>query len=625
MKDLLSIHTEDDLYEYLVEFLGLDESQENEIWENERFLDLWTALSDQLITPALYSQYEVSRPIELVKILLFLLDIDYDAEIDIPDEINDPEEYEKELYDKELEQAKSIIDSCSEASECQDLSILWDTLSHNKKMTIVVEDYYIDRIYRDSYYTYYSNKHFEVNRYCKRVFAFVGCLFSDNHVDSVFELPRKTLNNSFIGSIVIRPLEHRRIGRSLLNPFFIIDKSKTGNVYLRTAKYEVTMFGIHLKVNAFPYSMQDTETTSCAEITILNMMDYFSRLYQDYRFLLPNDIISIAVRNDFQRRIPTKGLDFHMISRVFMEDGFSPVLYSAKVVETSEKFKRILHTYIESAIPTAISLSKSDSVKHSIVCIGHGRVNNELKGLRTYSVANKGSRFWIIDSADFFDDYIVMDDNKRPYSIYHWDYSDDVAKLSQMKVEFLMVPLYKRMFLEASDAYDICTSILADNNIGFINATKALKASGVSEVDYSLLGSDKDNPIIIRMFMASAKGFKMKRVGEFAKTNTDLLDFYVNTPFPRFVWVCELYLQNEYPDKCCGEVIIDATSSSIDRNNSVIIIHYPFLVANQFVDRKSDFNFIKIENWPGFKGYRNNLREPSQYYCNDRNAGQVTE
>ena len=34
---------------------------------------------------------------------------------------------------------------------------------------------------------------------------------------------------------------------------------------------------------------------------------------------------------------------------------------------------------------------------------------------------------------------------------------------------------------------------------------------------------------------------------------------YINTPFPGFVWVCEVYLKEDYPEACIGEVIIDAT------------------------------------------------------------------
>ena len=615
MQNLQFFRSERELYDYISKLLGLMDHPIEEVVQNVQFQELWDRLSDQIFLPILYSDFEVSTPLELIGFLLLLLDIDYQMDENENIEENDgiPVHEKTGAHDSEMLQAEQLVKNTIAKLGRKDFIILWNTFKTLSELTFVVEDHYVDRIYRDSYYTYYSNKHFEYSRYCKRVFIFKGCLISDVKGASVFDVPTETLQECLIGSIVIRPLEDRKIGRSLLNPFYIIGEKKANDVYLRTANYDVTMFGIRLRVNAFPYSMQDRETTSCAEITILNMMDYFSRRYNDYRFLLPSDIISIAVQNDFQRRLPTKGLDYHMISRVFMEDGFFPVLYSAKIVETPEKFKRILHAYIESGIPTAVSLSITDTEKHSIVCIGHAKGDYNSIGRRRYSVASKGSRLWLIDTADFVDEYILMDDNQRPYSVGKWEASDDdkMMTFSGMKPEFLMVPLYKRMFLEASDAYDICTSILADNKIGFMAAIRELESRQVfSDLKEYLDVGKKSNPIIIRMFMTSARGFKKQRVGDTRNTSREIMEVYVNTPLPRFVWVCELYLQKGYPDKCCGEVVIDATSSSVDGDKSVLIIHYPHLIARQLVNRKSGIEFDVIKDWEGLQGYRQNLCVP---------------
>ena len=619
MKALSTIHTEKELYSYLSDLLGLETKSLEEAKKNAQFLELWNVLYKQCIPQIIYDVIEVSTPWELIGILLVLLDIgaeETETENEVEEKGDLSSESEASL-DDEMKQAKQFVRSSIPKLERRQFEILWNMFKRIPKLTFVVENYYVDRIYRDSYYSYFSNKHFETPRYCKRLFAFNGCLLKEKNVGQIHDLAPEVLQERFIGCMVIRPLEYRKIGRSLLNPFYIIDNNKVSDVYLRTAKYTVTMLGIRLAVKAFPYSMQDTETTSCAEITILNMMDYYSRLYVDYRFLLPSDIMSIAIQNDYQRKLPTKGLNYHMISRVFMEDGFSPVLYSASIVETPEKFKRILHTYIESGIPTAVSLAKTEIKKHSIVCIGHGSVNHEKIGLRRYSIANKEGRLWLINTADFFDDYIVMDDNKSPYSVYRWDFKDNVAKFAKMRPEFLMVPLYKRMFLEASDAYDICTSILADNRIGYMAVMKRLKVQRRFVDEEYLNVGKKSNPIIIRLFMASARGFKKQRVEDLRDINRSLMKAYINTPLPRFVWVCELYLESGYPENCCGEVVIDATSSSIDGKNSALIIHYPFMIAKQFVDRKGGINFGYIKDWKCFKGYRQNLCVPESLLNSD--------
>ena len=62
--------------------------------------------------------------------------------------------------------------------------------------------------------------------------------------------------------------------------------------------------------------------------------------------------------------------------------------------------------------------------------------------------------------------------------------------------KIIIVPLYKRMILDASSAYECCTSFLSNENLG-IKADKNLRGYG-----------EINNPFIIRLLMASSKGFK---------------------------------------------------------------------------------------------------------------------
>ena len=114
------------------------------------------------------------------------------------------------------------------------------------------------------------------------MFIFKGDVF-ENAGDRAFsELDVLKLQKRFIGTVVIRPLREGKVGRSLINPYFVLGEKDT---YLRFARYSATIYGMRLYVNAFPFSMQDGETTTCAEITILVLMDYFSRLFHNILFL----------------------------------------------------------------------------------------------------------------------------------------------------------------------------------------------------------------------------------------------------------------------------------------------------------------------------------------------------
>ena len=176
--------------------------------------------------------------------------------------------------------------------------ILFSLLNRVQVFTVVIEEKYVDRTYRDSYYMHFSCKHGEYSRFCKRLFVFEGNVFENAIAEKFSDLDVGMLQKRFVGTIVIRPLREGKVGRCLINPYFVLEKK---NTYLRYAKYSATIYGMRFQINAFPFSMQDGETTTCAEITILNLMDYFGRKYSEYKSILPSEIAYIVEKNDFER------------------------------------------------------------------------------------------------------------------------------------------------------------------------------------------------------------------------------------------------------------------------------------------------------------------------------------
>lgn len=306
------------------------------------------------------------------------------------------------------------IESMEALQNDSSYKILFCLFKKIQRVTIAIEEKYVDRTYRDSYYVHFSCKHGEYNRFCKRLFIFEGNVFEDTTISEFSSLNAGNLQKRFIGTIVIRPLREGKVGRSLINPYFVLEKEGT---YLRYAKYSVTIFGMRFQINAFPFSMQDGETTTCAEITILNLMDYFSRKYSEYKSILPSEVASIVEKNNFERALPTRGLTYYTITKVFSEMGFYPRLYGKNVFADMSQFKRVMHYYIESGIPVAVGAKVDEKTKHSIVCIGHGKINYENIGAKIYAVSDTvaGNHIWIIDSADLCKNYITMDDGRVPY------------------------------------------------------------------------------------------------------------------------------------------------------------------------------------------------------------------
>ena len=78
---------------------------------------------------------------------------------------------------------------------------------------VFAETNYVDRVYRDSYYHYYSSKKNSYNRFCIRLSLFDGEISETDFLDSIDELKKK-----YRGFIILRPTEPSLIGRSVISP-----------------------------------------------------------------------------------------------------------------------------------------------------------------------------------------------------------------------------------------------------------------------------------------------------------------------------------------------------------------------------------------------------------------------
>lgn len=79
-------------------------------------------------------------------------------------------------------------------------------------ITTVVEQDYVDKQYRDSYYNYFAQKYSNYERNSVRLAFFQG------HIEHDKFYPKDRIEKQLIGSIVLRPLNIGNIGHTLLNP-----------------------------------------------------------------------------------------------------------------------------------------------------------------------------------------------------------------------------------------------------------------------------------------------------------------------------------------------------------------------------------------------------------------------
>lgn len=239
-------------------------------------------------------------------------------------------------------------------------------------ISFIIEHPYVDKVYRDSYYGYYSSKMTIYPRDCIRLSIFKNklepALFRD-------QLDHEALQQRYLGYIILRPTVPGIIGRSVISPLAL----KSHNFLCISSSFPVTAFSVKLIAEGFPHSSQDGETISCAETSIWSIMEYFSSKYFEYKPTLPSIIIETLRERFTQRQLPSDGLNIYDIAFVLKKFGFGNKIYS-KDKFGSVVFKRLLSCYLESGIPILATLDNSAAggyIYHAILIVGRSYVTDD--------------------------------------------------------------------------------------------------------------------------------------------------------------------------------------------------------------------------------------------------------
>jgi len=419
------------------------------------------------------------------------------------------------------------------------------------KLYCIVEYPYVDRVYRDSYYSYFSSKHNDYHRDCIRI-----ALFDKELKERDFRSERSVigLQAAFRGYIIIRPTFPSIIGRTLIDPRAF----KKANFRICQCPTEVSINGIKLRVSGFPYSSQDGESISCAETTVWGIMEYFGSKYADYQPASPSKIIQVLNQHSKKRQIPSAGLTVDQISLALKQFGFGTQIYAAKDAY-EEELKNIISIYIESGIPIIAAL-ENDSIGHAVLLIGHENDDRDQLAAaprRNIEYSHLGKKKKYIDYSDLPKRFIVNDDNLTPYlSIALADpveHYDPTSEFMGCTIEEIVVPLHKRVYLDVLDARGVILQILADSEFGYELAPD----------------------FVFRFFLASSRSFKY-HVACQAGFPVRLKDYIVGSKMPKFIWCGEFYSKGNFlKGKATALILVDATEANNVLADSLIFAGYP--------------------------------------------------
>lgn len=438
-----------------------------------------------------------------------------------------------------------------------------------------IETNYVDKVYRNSYYSYYSSKNSEYFRNCIRISIFNGKIDENDFYDKdKYEF----LRAKYCGFIVVRPTPPSIVGRSIISPRALKDNSFS----ISSVKIPSTCNGVKFEIEGFPYSSQDGETITCAETTIWELMEYFSHKYSEYKSVLPSDIIKVLHSISMERQLPSIGLDISQISFALREFGFGTRIYSREAYGDTVFFN-LLSCYIESGIPVVVSVESLpgfEEIGHAMVCIGHVEIQpdiidsiqeTKIISEKLKKIAQKKNNH-IFDLDDLHKKFVFVDDN---HPIYQKNFlikpceNYKSPKWGNCILTHFLVPLYPKIYLEALRAKSFTLSFLLNS-----------------------LAKIKDNDeIFFRTYLASSRSYKDWLItSDFNPIENK--KFLLAQQMPKFIWVTEISSRELIKKKKCnGLIILDATEPTVINNKALIFASYENKLV-VFDKSKEDFHTV---------------------------------
>jgi len=396
--------------------------------------------------------------------------------------------------------------------------------------SIILEPRYLCKDHRNLYSNYYSKKFLESSSFTSRLH-----FFSDPDITIPdFLYNTKDYQSTYIGFSVIRPVVERCIGRTVIDPLKLNTTNKN-NFFCLSTDYKANLGGKRFTVHGYPYISQDGDVTVCAHTALWGVCRYLSERYTVYKEIYPFDIINFTSHSE-GRTFPHRAMSYSDYSSILSEFGTFPAVLVLKDADgnTSVKEHNQLYTYIESGFPVVASLPE-----HVITIIGH-----TLDLTRNPKPDGEG----LIDSSEFVNEFIIVDDNYFPYQLMgKQGAKNKYNSFSIDDIKTAVCPLPEKVFLPA----DIAKSwALSNLRLGF----GQLEVTGRT-------------PFVTRLFLTNSSSFKERCLRRsFRNGNIDVLSYNpTDLNLPHFIWVMEVGPLDLYRQgKCTAEVVLDSTASDIE-------------------------------------------------------------
>jgi hypothetical protein len=427
-----------------------------------------------------------------------------------------------------------------------DFLIGMDTKSET--IVFIYENNYVDKHYLEDYTTYFSRCFTNYRKNTSRIHFFrtkkrenyKELLLNSLHGDS-----KDLSNDNYLGFIVLRPIPKTFLAKVCLKPYTFTD-NRLRKVRLST-EYNVSLFGIKLKIDTVAFQEQDKVLSACATTALWS---FFHAHEQIPQISLPSssEITKNAYpeQNGYSREFPNVGLSTEMICRGIRNYKLVPEYFDlSKETNKISLLKELIFAYSSSGLPLILGLDvidKNDKSKglHAVTILGYYLDEKLIENNKLYAHSMK--------------QIYVHDDRYGPFLRVMFDDEELTVQLENEDIgeryipDTLIIGLYHKIRIPYISIATTC-ELLIENIKLMITMTKNKQTEELVDFANETQLLDK-----IQWDISIVQNVALKE--EILK-NENIYDkeYYLLQSWPKYIWNAKVYIDS----KCECEFLFDAT------------------------------------------------------------------
>lgn len=271
-------------------------------------------------------------------------------------------------------------DGLAQLTPTVQVQYLRDYLADLGAETVVEEPEYFDRDYLAEHAAFYSSSVRGYVNHCRRLHFFSRGISRATFTKAIggSERIRKSLQETYLGFCVVRPIERTPLGRTVLR--WYPERLANPRITTPSRPYTVHLAGMPLTVEGLAWQQQDSGVSACATVALWSMLH--SSAFHETRALPTTVEVTRAAHGDgsasINRLFPSKGLNAFQMCQAIRNSGLAPIVATGDLADgaafSRPRFAALVASALRSGYPALIGgcLQNDDGTRplHAVCAVG---------------------------------------------------------------------------------------------------------------------------------------------------------------------------------------------------------------------------------------------------------------